>query len=147
MSIIGHNPANLIDCSDVIPAAPPLPANAGPHLPAGQTQRNIQQAVRFAESPVASLTQILDSAIWLRSRPSLLSRAPQPLFLQCTCFPLEMTTGLTLSPVLRRNGMLFLRCSDRPVICLWNYIWFRNALGSHIKRLSLSAGTRSKKFL
>ncbi|KAJ7879825.1 Mn peroxidase MNP3 [Mycena leptocephala] len=51
MSIIGHNPANLIDCSDVIPAAPPLPANAGPHLPAGQTQRNIQQACHLAPFP------------------------------------------------------------------------------------------------
>ncbi|KAJ6624592.1 manganese peroxidase 3 [Mycena sp. CBHHK59/15] len=51
MSIIGHNPANLIDCSDVIPAAPPLPANAGPHLPAGQTQRNIQQACHLTPFP------------------------------------------------------------------------------------------------
>ncbi|KAF7336170.1 Peroxidase [Mycena venus] len=30
LAIIGHNPANLVDCSDVIPNAPPLPANAGP---------------------------------------------------------------------------------------------------------------------
>jgi cytochrome c peroxidase len=45
LATIGHNPANLVDCSDVIPNAPPLPANAGPHLPAGQTQKNIEQAV------------------------------------------------------------------------------------------------------
>jgi cytochrome c peroxidase len=45
LAIIGHNPANLIDCSDVIPGAPPLPASVAPHLPAGQTQKNIEQAV------------------------------------------------------------------------------------------------------
>ncbi|KAK7063367.1 peroxidase [Favolaschia claudopus] len=44
MSVIGHNPADLIDCSDVIPGALPLPRNAGPHLPAGQTQSDIEQA-------------------------------------------------------------------------------------------------------
>ncbi|KAJ7067436.1 putative versatile peroxidase [Mycena amicta] len=51
MAIIGHNPANLIDCSDVIPAAPPLPANAGPHLPAGQTMNDIEQACATAPFP------------------------------------------------------------------------------------------------
>ncbi|KAJ7935917.1 manganese dependent peroxidase 1 [Mycena leptocephala] len=51
MAIIGHNPANLIDCSDVIPAAPPLPANAGPHLPAGQTHNDIEQACATAPFP------------------------------------------------------------------------------------------------
>ena len=45
MAIIGQNRANLIDCSDVIPPSLPLPANAGPHLPAGQTQDDIEQAV------------------------------------------------------------------------------------------------------
>ncbi|KAJ7899417.1 manganese dependent peroxidase 1 [Mycena leptocephala] len=30
LAILGHNAANLIDCSDVIPAAPPLPANSAP---------------------------------------------------------------------------------------------------------------------
>ncbi|KAJ7479765.1 putative versatile peroxidase [Mycena latifolia] len=51
LAILGHNPANLIDCSDVIPAAPPLPANAGPHLPAGQTQSDIEQACATAPFP------------------------------------------------------------------------------------------------
>ncbi|KAJ7905912.1 manganese peroxidase 2 [Mycena leptocephala] len=51
MAIIGHNAANLIDCSDVIPNAPPLPANAGPHLPAGQTQNDIEQACATAPFP------------------------------------------------------------------------------------------------
>jgi cytochrome c peroxidase len=51
LAIVGHNPANLIDCSDVIPAAPPLPANAGPHLPAGQTQNDIEQACATAPFP------------------------------------------------------------------------------------------------
>jgi len=54
LAIIGHNPANLVDCSDVIPNAPPLPANAGPHLPAGQTQKNIEQAC--AASPFPTFT-------------------------------------------------------------------------------------------
>ncbi|KAJ6450104.1 putative versatile peroxidase [Mycena sanguinolenta] len=54
MAIIGHNAANLIDCSDVIPAPPPLPANAGPHLPAGQTQKDIEQAC--AGSPFPTFT-------------------------------------------------------------------------------------------
>ncbi|KAK7050579.1 peroxidase [Favolaschia claudopus] len=44
MSMIGHNPSSLIDCSEVIPDAPPLPANAGAHLPAGQNQGDIEQA-------------------------------------------------------------------------------------------------------
>ncbi|KAJ6610562.1 lignin peroxidase LiP2 precursor [Mycena sp. CBHHK59/15] len=51
MAIIGHNPANLIDCSDIIPASPPLPANAGPHLPAGQTMNDIEQACATAPFP------------------------------------------------------------------------------------------------
>ncbi|KAJ7756306.1 putative versatile peroxidase [Mycena metata] len=51
MAIIGHSASSLIDCSDVIPAAPPLPANAGPHLPAGQTQKNIEQACALAPFP------------------------------------------------------------------------------------------------
>ncbi|KAJ7097412.1 lignin peroxidase LiP2 precursor [Mycena epipterygia] len=51
LAVIGHNPANLIDCSDVIPGAPPLPANAGPHLPAGQTQKDIEQACATAPFP------------------------------------------------------------------------------------------------
>ncbi|KAJ7042915.1 manganese peroxidase 2 [Mycena alexandri] len=54
MAILGHSASSLIDCSDVIPAAPPLPANAGPHLPAGQTQKNIEQAC--ANSPFPTFT-------------------------------------------------------------------------------------------
>ncbi|KAJ7306891.1 manganese dependent peroxidase 1 [Mycena albidolilacea] len=54
LAIIGHNPANLIDCSDVIPGAPPLPASMAPHLPAGQTQKNIEQAC--AASPFPTFT-------------------------------------------------------------------------------------------
>jgi cytochrome c peroxidase len=55
MAIIGHNAANLIDCSDVIPNAPPLPANAGPHLPAGQTQNDIEQAVSSIASGASQI--------------------------------------------------------------------------------------------
>ena len=45
LAVLGQNPADLVDCSDVIPVPLPLPANAGPHLPAGQTQNDIEQAV------------------------------------------------------------------------------------------------------
>jgi len=51
LSVIGHNPDDLIDCSELIPTPPPLPANAGPHLPAGKTQRDIQQACPLAPFP------------------------------------------------------------------------------------------------
>ncbi|KAK7043339.1 peroxidase [Favolaschia claudopus] len=51
MSIIGHNPSDLIDCSDVIPGAPPLPVNAAAHLPAGQTQNDIEQACAVSAFP------------------------------------------------------------------------------------------------
>jgi hypothetical protein len=44
MSIIGQNRANMVDCSDVIPQPPPL--NNKPHLPAGLSMGNIEQAVR-----------------------------------------------------------------------------------------------------
>jgi hypothetical protein len=43
--IIGPSPANLIDFSNVIPTALPLPANTIPHLPAGKTQKAIEQAM------------------------------------------------------------------------------------------------------
>ncbi|KAK7013749.1 peroxidase [Favolaschia claudopus] len=51
MSVIGHNPDDLIDCSDVIPGAPPLPVNAAAHLPAGQTQNDIEQACAVSAFP------------------------------------------------------------------------------------------------
>jgi hypothetical protein len=90
LAILGHNAANLIDCSDVIPAAPPLPANAGPHLPAGQKMANIEQGVsivddrwRFANG------NIFDSVLRLRSRLSRLSQDLRPLSLRCKSFPVE----------------------------------------------------------
>ncbi|KAK7053647.1 peroxidase [Favolaschia claudopus] len=51
MAVIGHNPTNLIDCSDVLPSAPPLPASAAAHLPAGQSQNDIEQACATAPFP------------------------------------------------------------------------------------------------
>ncbi|KAF7317425.1 Peroxidase [Mycena chlorophos] len=51
MSMIGHNPNSLIDCSDVIPAPPALPANAGPHLPPTLDQKDIQQACPTSAFP------------------------------------------------------------------------------------------------
>jgi hypothetical protein len=43
MAIIGHNRANMVDCSDVIPV--PKPVVGTPHLPAGKTMADIEQAV------------------------------------------------------------------------------------------------------
>ncbi|KAJ7149147.1 manganese peroxidase 3 [Mycena filopes] len=50
MAIIGHNRANLIDCSDVIPI--PKPVTGKPHLPAGKTMADIEQACASSPFPV-----------------------------------------------------------------------------------------------
>ncbi|KAJ7182873.1 manganese peroxidase 3 [Mycena crocata] len=52
MAIIGHSRADMIDCSDVIPVPPPLVGT--PHLPAGKTMADIEQAC--ASSPFPTLT-------------------------------------------------------------------------------------------
>ncbi|KAK7052082.1 peroxidase [Favolaschia claudopus] len=52
MAIIGQKRANMIDCSDVIPV--PKPVVGKPHLPAGKTMNDIEQAC--ATSPFPSLT-------------------------------------------------------------------------------------------
>ncbi|KAJ7282365.1 fungal ligninase [Mycena rebaudengoi] len=52
MAIIGQNRANMVDCSDVIPQPPPL--NNKPHLPAGLSMGNIEQAC--ASSPFPTFT-------------------------------------------------------------------------------------------
>ncbi|KAF7377184.1 Peroxidase [Mycena sanguinolenta] len=51
MAIIGHKAADLIDCSDVIPAPIALSPVDGPHLPAGQNQKDIEQACTTAPFP------------------------------------------------------------------------------------------------
>jgi cytochrome c peroxidase len=43
LAILGHNRANMVDCSDVIPV--PKPVVGKPHLPAGKTMNDIEQAV------------------------------------------------------------------------------------------------------
>ncbi len=45
LSLLGANQAEMVDCSDVIPNPPPLPANAGPHLPPDTTMNDIEIAV------------------------------------------------------------------------------------------------------
>jgi hypothetical protein len=54
LSTLGQNRANMVDCSDVIPVPRPLPAGAGPHLPAGARMTDIEQAC--ASAPFPSLT-------------------------------------------------------------------------------------------
>jgi manganese peroxidase len=43
LSTLGQNTNSLIDCSEVIPV--PRPLVGQPHLPAGQTKTDIEQAV------------------------------------------------------------------------------------------------------
>jgi hypothetical protein len=43
MAVIGQNTKTMIDCSDVIPVPKPLVGK--PHLPAGKTMKDIEQAV------------------------------------------------------------------------------------------------------
>ena len=52
MAILGHDRNKLIDCSEVIPV--PKPLTKGPHLPAGFTMHDIEQAC--ATTPFPSLS-------------------------------------------------------------------------------------------
>ncbi len=45
LSLLGANQAEMVDCSDVIPVPPPLPASAGPHLPPNTTLADVEVAV------------------------------------------------------------------------------------------------------
>lgn len=48
LSLLGHSQANLIDCSEVIPANKALVGS--PHLPAGLAMSNIEQAVSIYQA-------------------------------------------------------------------------------------------------
>ncbi|KAJ7202063.1 manganese peroxidase 3 [Mycena pura] len=52
MAIIGHSRSSMVDCSDVIPV--PKPVVGKPHLPAGKSMADIEQAC--ATAPFPSLT-------------------------------------------------------------------------------------------
>ncbi|KAF7359876.1 Peroxidase [Mycena venus] len=54
MAILGQNKANLVDCSDVIPV--PKGVTTKPHLPAGKTMDDIEQAC--SASPFPTLVSI-----------------------------------------------------------------------------------------
>ena len=43
MGQLGHDPATLTDCSDVLPIPAALPNT--PHFPAGKTNKDVEQAV------------------------------------------------------------------------------------------------------
>ncbi|KAJ7882116.1 fungal versatile peroxidase from pleurotus Eryngii [Mycena leptocephala] len=49
MAVIGQNTAKLIDCSDVIPV--PKPVVGKPHLPAGKSMKDIEQACATSPFP------------------------------------------------------------------------------------------------
>ncbi|KAF8960671.1 heme peroxidase [Flammula alnicola] len=51
LSVVGQDTSTLVDCSEAIPIPQPLPAAAGPHLPAGFTGQDIQQACATAPFP------------------------------------------------------------------------------------------------
>ncbi|THG95783.1 hypothetical protein EW026_g5933 [Hermanssonia centrifuga] len=53
MGQIGTDPTTLIDCSEVLPVPPPLPASSIPHFPAGKTNNDVEQAC--AETPFPTL--------------------------------------------------------------------------------------------
>ncbi|RDX40534.1 peroxidase MNP1 [Lentinus brumalis] len=52
LALLGVDQSQLIDCSEVIPIAPPLPASSRPHFPAGKTAADVEQAC--AETPFPS---------------------------------------------------------------------------------------------
>ncbi|KAJ7175027.1 putative versatile peroxidase [Mycena crocata] len=49
MALIGHSASKMVDCSDVIPVPKPLVGK--PHLPAGKTMKDIEQACASAAFP------------------------------------------------------------------------------------------------
>ena len=51
LALLGVDQSQLVDCSEVIPIAPPLPAGVRPHFPAGKTAADVEQAVRFLLCP------------------------------------------------------------------------------------------------
>jgi hypothetical protein len=72
LAVIGQDVSKLIDCSDVIPV--PKPVVGTPHLPAGLSMNDIEQAVRYMDilTNVTRLTSNV-SARQPLSPPSLLS--------------------------------------------------------------------------
>ena len=45
LGLLGVDQSTLIDCSEVIPQPPPLPASVRPHFPAGKTRADVEQAM------------------------------------------------------------------------------------------------------
>ena len=50
MTVLGHNPRALIDCSDVIPVPPKAKSNTG-FIPAGKTAKDIEASCKTARFP------------------------------------------------------------------------------------------------
>ncbi|KAJ7906776.1 manganese peroxidase 3, partial [Mycena leptocephala] len=57
MAVIGQNTAKLIDCSDVIPV--PKPVVGKPHLPAGKSMKDIEQACATSPFPTIAAIRVL----------------------------------------------------------------------------------------
>ena len=81
LALLGVDQSQLIDCSEVIPIAPPLPASARPHFPAGKTSADVEQAVRIVIRTILAVFAdfvVHSSALRLRSRPSPLTPVRLP---------------------------------------------------------------------
>ena len=51
LGLLGVDRTTLIDCSEVIPQPPPLPAGSHPHFPAGKSRADVEQACAFTPFP------------------------------------------------------------------------------------------------
>ena len=81
LAVLGVDNSTLIDCSEVLPIPPPLPARVRPHLPAGKFLRDVEPAVShdIALEGLLKLTAVPVSVPRLRSPRSPLTLArPRP---------------------------------------------------------------------
>ena len=84
LAVLGVDTSTLIDCSEVIPQPPPLPASSRPHFPAGKTHADIEQAVRLHMVDRDAHTLIYShSVLTPHSRPSPLTPVRRPRSLPC----------------------------------------------------------------
>ncbi|KAI0753424.1 peroxidase MNP1 [Daedaleopsis nitida] len=69
LALLGVDQSTLIDCSEVIPMPPPLPADSIPHFPPGQTIDDVEAAC--AETPFPSFPTVPGPATSVAPVPNL----------------------------------------------------------------------------
>ncbi|KAI0800313.1 peroxidase MNP1 [Fomes fomentarius] len=69
LGLLGVDQSTLIDCSEVIPQPPPLPASIRPHFPAGHSIRDVEAAC--AETPFPTLPTDPGPATSVRPVPNV----------------------------------------------------------------------------